>query len=218
MVVGHDDPHLFLTLRHQHDVFENYVLDTNGEGDDGERSTAVIALLRRVVIGAGGHFKVEMLDVTGSMPSRQHTPAPGVTLIALSLLNSPIAERFSDYLHRELSLVLVDLPLGRHLEVWLAEPGSRFRYAVIRTEAQGRVVPLLVGLFESGDARSHLLLRPLSHAAVGIFRAAFAELDPAEERIVADPEVLELQPELLHLGLSHLIGEEVRFSASWASM
>lgn len=212
MVVGPEDPHLFLTIRRRAELLGSYVLDQRYEQD---AKHGPVAVVRRAVPDGSGRLEIELLDVTTTMPPRSQSPAPVVTVAALSLLQSPLATRFAEYLHPELSLLLLDLPLGRHLELWLAQAGSRFRYAFVRTEARGLVVPLLVGVFQSGEARSHLMIRPLSHAAVGIFRAAFEELDIAGEQIVADPDVLQLQPELLHLGLSHLVGEEIQFSASW---
>lgn len=70
---------------------------------------------------------------------------------------------------------------------------------------------MLIAVVDGGDAQSHLLLRPLSHAAVGIHRAALEELDPSGTTIMWDPGVLDLHPELLELTLSHVVGEEVTF-------
>ena len=114
-----------------------------------------------------------------------------------------------------MSSVIVDLPLSSQLDVWLARPGARFRYVVLRTEAQHRVTPVLIAILDGGEAQSHLMLKPLSHAAVGIHRAAFAELDSSGSSIAWDPEVLELHPELLEVTLSHLVGEEVAFGPVW---
>lgn len=207
MVAGIEDPHLFLTLRPVRSLAPNY----RGEGPSGWPTSA--AVLRRTMAGDDGELVVELMDVTDSFPvNPANAPAPVVTCAAMSLLASPLAQRFQRYLDARVSTVLVDLPLGVHLDVWLATPGARFRYVMMRTEAQDRVVPLLIAVLDGGDAQSHLLLRPLSHAAAGIHRAALAELDPGGGRIVWDPGVLDLHPELLELSLSHLVGEEVTFA------
>lgn len=207
MVAGIEDPHLFLTLRPVRSLAPNY----RGEGPSGWPTPA--AVLRRTMARDDGELVVELMDVTDSFPANPaDAPAPVVTCAALSLLASPLAQRFQRYLDARVSTVLVDLPLGVHLDVWLARPGARFRYVMMRTEAQGRVVPMLIAVLDGGDAQSHLLLRPLSHAAVGIHRAALAELDPTGASILWDPGVLDLHPELLELSLAHVVGEEVTFA------
>lgn len=205
MVAGIEDPHFFLTLRPLQSLTPNYRCT-------GPTRPTPAAVLRRSVMTDDGHLLVELMDVTDTFPADPaDAPAPVVTCVAMSALTSPLAQRLRRYVDARVSSVLVDLPLGVHLDIWLDRPGATFRYVILRTEAQERVVPMLIAVVDSGDARSHLLLRPLSHAAVGIHRAAFAELDPSETAIVWDPGVLDLHPELLELSLSHIVGEEVIF-------
>lgn len=206
MVAGIDDPHVFLTLRPLQSLTPNY----RCTGPDPCPTSA--AVLRRSVMTDDGRLLVELMDVTDTFPvDPANAPAPVMACVAMSALTSPLAHRFRRYLDARTSSVLVDLPLGVHLDIWLDRPGATFRYVIMRTEAQERVVPMLIAVVDGGDAQSHLLLRPLSHAAVGIHRAAFAELDPSETAIVWDPGVLDLHPELLGLSLSHIVGEEVVF-------
>jgi len=72
---------------------------------------------------------------------------------------------------------------------------------------------LLVGAVEaSGVATSHLLLKPLSPPAVRKLKAAFNEIDPDNDQLVADPELLAHFEPLAQIALAHVALEEVRFA------
>ena len=85
------------------------------------------------------------------------------------------------------------------------------RWVLLRTEGHARVVPMLILRTENDEGRSHLMIKPVSHAAARIFRAGFEEVDPTGQRLRSDPTLLEDDPALLELTLSHLVGEEVWF-------
>ena len=64
------------------------------------------------------------------------------------------------------AVMLLDVSLTANLDLWLATPGSRFHYCLLRTEAFGRTLPLLIArLHLPGVTDAHLMVRPLSHAA-----------------------------------------------------
>ncbi len=153
MVAGIDDPHVFLAIRPLRSLTPNY--RCTGPGP----CPTSAAVLRRSVMTDDGRLLVELMDVTDTFPvDPANAPAPVVACVAMSALTSPLAQRFWRYLDARTSSVLVDLPLGVHLDIWLDRPGARFRYVIMRTEAQERVVPMLIAVVDGGDAQSHLSL------------------------------------------------------------
>lgn len=203
------DPHLFLVIRPRRVLLANYALNVTAA-----RLEGTAAMLRRTVIDDDGATTVELLDITGGNPSSiQATGIPVITSIAMSALGSDAASRWGTLLGPGTATVLADVSLAAHLDVWLASPGASFRYALIRTESFGRVVPYLVGQVRlQGAGTSRLLLRPLSHAAVRIHKAAFAEIDPDGHKLAEDPAILDGHRRLLSLTLAHISGEEIRFN------
>lgn len=230
MVAGLEDPHLFLAVRTLQQIRENY----RHVGPGAPSDDSGVAFVRRTVtldeVGSADDPRaedgplaepatvpervIELLDVTHSMPARSAVPAPVVTSVAMSLLGTPVVQRLAEYLHTKISTLLVDVPLEPHLNLWLSSPGARVRWLLLRTEGHGRVVPVLILRVENDGGRSHLMIKPVSHAAAGIFRAGFEEVDPSGEHLVADPGLLDDDPELLQLTMSHLVGEEVWFGGA----
>jgi hypothetical protein len=152
LTAGLDDPHLFLAIRHTAALFANYSGITPS-------SAAAGAFLRRTVTDEDR--VVELLDVTSTFPPRRaDAPLPVVTNIGLSLLSHPLADRFREFLLAEVATVLIDLPLEPHLGWWLRSSGTTFRYVLLRTEDERRVVPVLVAVVATDEATSHLFLRP----------------------------------------------------------
>jgi len=92
--------------------------------------------------------------------------------------------------------------------VWLADEDSAFRYAFLRTEIQGRTVAFLLADVAADGAPSHLLVRGLSHAAVGVHRAAFEELAANGLSLIADDTVADRHEPLIGLVVAHLAIEE----------
>ena len=111
------------------------------------------------------------------------------------------------------AVLLLDVSLTANLDLWLATPGSRFQYCLLRTESFGRTLPLLIARLRLPDVtEAHLMVRPLSHAGVRIHKAAFEEIDPEGTTLVADPSILE-GSDVLPLVIAHLAGEETHFPA-----
>ncbi|HTZ06574.1 MAG TPA: hypothetical protein VMB53_12620 [Gaiellaceae bacterium] len=175
-------------------------------------ASAVHAYLRRSVLGADGTTPVELLTIDGP-EQLKGVEVPVFAAVPLSLFTRELREHWGDYLSVERAAVIADVALGPLLELWLSQPGSRFRYAFIRTEPAGRVLPFLIGAVEvSGVAATHLLLKPLSPPAVRKLKAAFDELDPENSQLVADHELLADFEPLAQIVIAHIALEEVRFA------
>lgn len=203
------DPHLFVTVRPTAALFANYVLAA-GETP----ASAAGAFARRTVQQPDGSRLVELLDVTDAHTHVVECGHPVVVAAAMSQL--PVSELSAWTTGTTLSttVIVLDLPLGPHLDLWLARPGARFHYALIRTESFNRVVPFLVARVDvDGAASSPTLVRPLSHAAIRIHKATFDEYDPTGLRIVEGLGFLHGDHQVVSRCLAHLAGEEVRFGA-----
>ena len=135
-------------------------------------------------------------------------PSRAVTVVPLTLFERSTADRNLP----SPSALLLDVPLAPHLDLWLTPPSSRLRFTLLRTESFGRVVPLLIARLEQeASPATPLLLRPLSHSSVRIHKAALAELHPQPGKVIEDGSFL-ADYENLDLLLTHITGEEVRFS------
>lgn len=134
--------------------------------------------------------------------------APVHAMVDLSVFTADTRRRWEGLLAPQRAALILDLPLAAHLPVWLAADGSAFRYAFLRTEVQGRAVAFLLADVAADGAPSHLLVRGLSHAAVGVHRAAFEELAASGLSLIADDAVAERHEPLLGLVVAHLAIEE----------
>jgi hypothetical protein len=192
-------PHLFMTVRRTPALFANYVLE------DGAPPPAapVVTCLRRTVAETDGRHVVELLPVTDPRRVPAGNDVPLVTVVPCSLLDGVHAGS-------EPTALLLDVPLAPHLDLWLSAPGSRFRYAFLRTESFGRVIPFMVGVLDHPESSLPLMVRALSHSGVRIHKAALEELYPGRDVLVEDGSFLEGHRHL-DLVLAHLAGEEVRF-------
>ena len=204
-----DDAHLFVSVRPASEQVLSYNLD---DGDNVGDADVVTVVLRRTVIDEDGLPTVEILDVTDrSLADIEDQPHPVLALISMSLLNN--AGRWGDLISVDRSAVLIDRSLGAHLDQWLATSGTEFHYCLLRLQSFDRVLPVLIGQLHVRDAgSSHLMVRPLSDAAIRIHKAAFEEIDPTGQVIVADPTMLDTGKSFLPLILAHIVGEETRFS------
>jgi hypothetical protein len=203
---GHDS-HLFLTIR----PAASQTLSYNLPPDD---SSEASAMLRRTVIDDDGAPTVELLDVSERVAQLSGSKRRIVSLIALSAVNSRLAATLGADAGPSRAVLMMDVSLGAHLDVWLRAPGAQFGYTLLRTESFGRRLPILVGRIRVGGAgESHLLVRPLSDAAVRIHKAALDALAEAGAHVVVDHSILEDGAAYLPLVLAHLAGEETRFPA-----
>lgn len=204
---GTAGPHLFLTIRHGATLADNYLLKHGAALPTGPR-----AFLRRPTPQEEVGHAIELLDVTEVMPRRRaQAPLPVVTIAPWSLLGTERVNQFAQYMHPQLSAVLFDAPFAENLRYILAHPGSVLRYTFLQAQGALWATPLMVARIESAPANSHILLKPLTHAAVSSYRSGFALLDPQGQRLVNDTSLLTESVELLALVIDHLIGEEVVF-------
>jgi hypothetical protein len=198
-------PHLFLTVRRPGQLLANYAIESGSAAITGPVAT----VLRRTV-AEDGRTVVELLPLDDdAVAATADCGLRLVTLVPCTLFDQAWAARNLG----PPSALLLDVPLTRHLDLWLAQPGSQFRFSLLRTESFGRVVPLLVARLEQdGSPASPLLLRPLSHSGVRVHKAALAELYPQPGMVIEDGAFLDMHQEDLELVLAHIAGEEVRFS------
>jgi hypothetical protein len=211
MIADLELPHLFITVRRTAALLANYTL-VAGQPPD----APVGGFARRTIALDDGRRVVELLPVPAEA-HRQYLAlaVPLVTVVPMSLLAQPdwAGWMSGPSLHR--AVLLADVPLAPYLAAWLSQPDSRFRHVFLRIESFGRVVPFLVATVEMGGATAWpLLVRPLSHAGVGVHQAAFDELLPEPAR---DGGFLDEQRELLEMSLAHLAGEEVVFGPGTAA-
>jgi len=206
LVADLEYPHLFLTLRRNDALLANYALDR------GANPTGVGAYLRRSVNEADGTTRVELRAVDGPEQLAE-VGVPVFAAVPLSLLTREARELWGEYLDVRHAAAIVDVALGPLLELWLAHPGSRFRYAFIRTEPAGRVLPMLLAVVDAaGIQTTHLVVKPMSPPAIRKLKAAFDELDPDGRQLAADPSLVEDFEPLAQIVLAHIALEEVRFS------
>lgn len=207
MVADMDQPHLFLTHRPAACLTPNYALQPGCALP----SAGVLTVARRTVREPSGAMVVELLEL--DEPEDIAGPAPrAVSVAALSALSDQRVRRWLGQGWPSRTALLLDLPLGPHLDVWLDRPGARFHYVFLRIESFGRVVPFLVGEVRAPEVPvAPLLLRPLSHAGVRVHKAALSELRGAGAPLVEDGAFLNDHRGLLDPCLAHLAGEEVRF-------
>ncbi|MGI8335190.1 hypothetical protein ACRYCC_35020 [Actinomadura scrupuli] len=199
MAADLERPHLFMTVRRTPALFANYVLEDGAPPP----ATPVVTCLRRTVAETDGRHVVELLPVTDPPRVPTGDDVPLVTVVPCSLLDGVHAVSGP-------TALLLDVPLAPHLDLWLSAPGSRFRYAFLRIESFGRVIPFMVGVLDHLESSLPLMVRPLSHSGVRIHKAALEELYPGRDVLVEDGSFLEGRRHL-DLVLAHLAGEEVRF-------
>lgn len=201
-----DDAHVFITL--MPDPVAS--LDI-ARGDDHLR-----VLARRTVIDEDGGPTVEVLDLHDRGPSDvERVSVPVLGLVAMSALASLAEGAWLDVFSPANTVVLLDRPLGEHLNLWMRRPDARFRYCLILTQSFGRRLPVLVARLEVGEVGevepTYPLIRPLSDAGARTHRAALEEMAMADPRIDADPSLLDDLRSVLPLALAHLAGEQTRF-------
>jgi hypothetical protein len=208
MVADLHRPHLFVTLRDSADLIANYTVISGELPDD-----PVSAWARRTVVEADGRRVVELLPIAAEkLPDLDSLTVPVVTVVPMSLLSVPLWRRWAQGSVLRSAAMLVDVALAAYLDEWTSQPDTCFRYAFLRIESFGRVVPFLVSTVETAGATAWpLLLRPLSHAGVGVHQAALRERDPARRTLIQDDGILEAKRDLIELCLAHLAGEEVTF-------
>lgn len=207
LVADIGDTHLFITVRPTSVLFANYAL---AAGDVPASDAGAFA--RRTIQQSDGSHLVELLDVTAAHAHVVKCGYPVVVAAAMSQLDVPELSSWTTGTTLSDTVIILDLPLGPHLDLWMAHPESRFHYALLRTESFNRVVPFLVARVEvAGAASSPILVRPLSHAAVRIHKATFDEYDPIGRRFVEGLGFLHGDHEVVSRRLAHLVGEEVRF-------
>ncbi|MFD9735221.1 hypothetical protein [Umezawaea sp. NPDC059074] len=202
MAADLERPHLFATVRRSTSLADNYAWEPGSAAPPGE----VLCVVRRTIREDDGRHVVEVRQAT-DLAEVHGSELPVVAVVPCSLLDHPAAAGWRP----ARTALLLDLPLTEHLDLWLDVAESRFTYTFLRVESFGRVVPFLVGMIEQDGHALPLMLRPLSHAGVGVHQAALAELYPPGGQVVADPSFLEAHDEVLGLVLAHLAGEEVRF-------
>lgn len=208
LVADYADPHTFVAIRPRTDLIRNYA-DASALANGAD----LIAVLRRTVIDADGSPTVELLEFGSSSPQDLAAIGPTIASVSLSCLGREFSSPLDLDFTPSTSTILVDVSLAAHLDLWLSHAGAEFHYAMLRTESFGRVVPCLIGRYgQPGEAWSHLLVRPLSHAGVQVHRAAFDELRADGMALVEDSDVFDGQRRLLELTLAHVVGEEVRFA------
>ncbi len=197
-----DDAHLFLALLP--DLAASYDVDAPGGHP---RPVA-----RRTVIDDDGSPTVELLDLSDRDPATLDGDLPVRGLVAMSVLGGATTGPWAGHLGPATTAVLLDRPLGAHLDLWLRDEGARFRHCLILTESFGRRLPVLVARLDvAGAGHTHGLVRPLSDAGARTHRAALEELGATDPRIVTDPTLLEDLRHVLPLVLAHLAGEQTHF-------
>ena len=210
MVADAEQGHLFLTLRPGRALMTNYAPVGSISHKFGPEP---VAMLRRTVVLNSSRL-VQLLDVTSCDPAKVRDGPPVLCCAALSLLASSWIAPWREFCAEDRCVVIVDTPFMPTLAHWIGRPNMVFRYVISRIESFGRLMRFLVGAFQTADGGpgSNLIVRPVTDAAARVYRSAFLEIDPAGERLVLDPRVLEGREGLLSVGLAHIVGEEVRFS------
>lgn len=208
MIADTVQPHFFVTLRRLNSLLANYRLEPQQPIPDYE----VGAFARRSVIDSDGKRTVELLRLAGPDDLPSGAGVPTVTVVPMSLMRTPAAAPWTRSERLHACTLLVDVPIGQHLQLWLSRLGSTFRHVFLRIESFGRVVPFLVGVVMYPDtAESPVLVRPLSHAGVRVHKAAFAETFSGDGSLVEDGSFLDDHRAQVELSLAHLAGEEVVF-------
>lgn len=208
MIADTVQPHFFVTLRRISALLANYRLESPQPSSD----DAIGAFARRSVLEPDGGRTVELLRLSGPDDLPDDGAAPVVTVVPMSLMQTPMAAPWTRDERLRACTLLVDVPIAQHLQLWLSRPGATFRHVFLRIESFGQVVPFLAGVITHPDtAESPVLLRPLSHAGVRVHKAAFAEMYAGDGSLVEDGSFLDDHRAQIELSLAHLAGEEVVF-------
>lgn len=203
-----DNPHLFVTLRRTETLLPNYEFPPGAKLPE----AGAAAFLRRTVIDDDGLRTVELLPLGQPDELSDTASLPVVFVTPMSLLSEPSLAAWNQDAGARRLVLLGDLPLAAHIELWLAKPRARFQYAFLRTESFGRVVPFMIGMVSDLETEAiWLMARPLSHAGVRIHKAALEEMAPAMGAMAEDGSFIEENNELIRWCLAHLAGEEVVF-------
>lgn len=214
MVAGTgEDAHAFLAILPTGAHTASYHIDLAADDQASPQDHAgARAVLRRTVI-EDGVPTVECLDVTAREPEDLEGFDAVRTLVAMSVMSGVVARRWQRWTSPHDCVVLIDRSLASHLELWLSQPGSSFRYCLLKLESFGRLLPVLVGRLDvSGAGESHLMIKPLSDAGIRVHKAALEELAVEGFDVVADPTILDDGVTVLPLVLAHVAGEQTHFS------
>ncbi len=207
MVAGTgDDAHLFLAIR----IFQNVVADhvwlTQPPVDND-----IGVFLRRSVLEADGSRVVEWMDVSvRGLAEVQEGGIDVISSVPESLMTSNGARQFGRHLGPDSTTLLADVRLAERLRYWAAAQGL-FRVCFLSAASFGRSVPVMIGRFEMDGIPAHILLRPVTSAAVGCYRQVFSQVDPGARTILEDAGLLDDHARLITFSLAHLIGEETTF-------
>jgi hypothetical protein len=204
LVTGPVSEHLMLSIRSGPATVDAFDF---GGGPEPDRAVAA-AYLRRGEEHEGG-LRIVLRPAEDVMTADLESVAsPAYAMVDMSLFTEQSRRRWQDLLSPKRAALVLDVSLAVHLPIWLMAEQSAFRYTFMRTEVQGRVVGFLLAEVATDDAPSHLLIRGLSHAAVGVCRAAFEELAASGLAVVADDTVARRHEPLLGIVVAHLAIEE----------
>lgn len=205
LIAGSGRRHLFLSIRRGADVLANFTL----AGGPAITPGSVVEHLRHAGMETDGGLAVDLLDVGCRTPDDlRAVGVPVYAAVAISAFDQERRRRWGDFLDPAHAALILDVPLSAHFGVWLRNPDAVLRYAFLRTEAHGRIVPFLLATIDIVGTTSHLLVRALSPPAVRTFHAAFDELADTGLGLVEDPSFIERHDELLEIILGHVALEE----------
>lgn len=206
MVAGEDPyEHIYVSVRRRDRLLQQWRL---GPGDRLPEDD-IIALARRTVVTDDSRVvELRALNHVDDLLSSSRPVFGDVSMSALG--ECDVAASWAERLGPERSVVLLDLQPSHHLRLWLSEPGTRLRYAVMNAERSGRTTMVFIVQVRDGEARSRLFVSPASDLFVRSIRAWLADRGLAD-RADLDPSLISENDQVLQISLGHLLGEEFAF-------
>lgn len=206
MVAGEEPyEHIYISVRRRDRVLEQWQLRPGDQLPDDD----VIVLARRTVLtDAGRVVELNPLSLHEDLAS---CPAPAFGDVSMAALGEGgAAAAWAERLGPESSVILLDLQPSHHLQLWLAKPDARLRYAVLNAERSGRTTMVFVVQVVEGEGRSRLFVSPASDLFVRSIRAWLADRGLAD-RAELDLSLIGENDRVLQISLGHLLGEEFVF-------
>jgi hypothetical protein len=133
---------------------------------------------------------------------------PTYSIVDLSRFDAQLARRWVGLIDSDRTALVIDVPLAENLAARLADADASLRYAFIRTQPQGRIIPFLLINIRVQDVHGHLTVRAMSPATVPVVRAAFDELSETGMQISQDDTLVERYEPMLGIVLAHMAIEE----------
>lgn len=208
MVSGHGSAaHLFVCLRPVGRVPPAVAALTS------DRAQPDLVLIRSTIRDENGALQCAAFDVTQAGPDLVLAAGmPVITNLSMrSLASSGLRDRWAPLLRPEMSTVLVDLSLTRHLRLWLADGTAQARYGLGRYSIFGREAVTLGLRIESPTGYSRLHLAVVSPSYAAAFEVWLAETPEVGGRVTRDDALLDANEPLVTVTMGHLLAEEPQF-------